>query len=120
LRVALVDDDPTILSLLAELLRVHGHESRGVLIEHGDTIASSLDRIHEYLPDVILLDLGMPVPGLDILHAGRADARFASSRWILASASFSGDGPANSTPGAAKISKPYDLPELLAALSGKT
>lgn len=116
--VSLVEDDSTVLTLLAELLRTHGHDPRPILITHDDTVAAALDRLAQEGAPVILLDLGMPVPGLEILAAAKADPRFANNRYIVATAGL--DGPRR-VPRAAdvrSIAKPYDLPELLAAIAG--
>src|SRR5438132_3842662 len=94
--VTLVDDDPTVLELLAELLRVHGHDPRPVLITMDDTIATGLDRLARVGAAVVLMDLGMPVPGLDLLAAAREDARLRSMRFVVASASF--DAPRGERP----------------------
>jgi CheY-like chemotaxis protein len=114
--VSLVEDDPTVLELLAELLRHHGHDPRPVQIVTGDTIAGALDRLTEIGAPVVLMDLGMPIPGYDLLEAARNDARFRDTRFIIATASF--EAQKEAPPGVRIVSKPYDLPELLAALAG--
>lgn len=114
--VCLVEDDKTVLLLLSELLQRHGHTPKPVLVMHGDTVASSLDRIAETGARVVVMDLGMPVPGADILAAAQRDARFEGFRYVIATASFDAARDVPSVPGVARVAKPYDFDELLSAL----
>lgn len=116
--VALVEDDSTVLTLLAELLKSHGHDPREVLITHDDTVESALDRLAAEGPGVIVLDLGMPVPGVDLMEAARGDARFQGVRYIVATAGFDGTKTLPRAPDIRSVSKPYDVPELLRAIAG--
>ncbi len=116
--VCLVEDDNTVLSLLAELLRRHGHEPKPVLICHGDTIASGLDRIADAGAGVVVMDLGMPVPGLDLLAAAQRDERLRGMRYVIATASFDAARDVPKLPGVSRVAKPYDFDELLSTLTG--
>ena len=116
--VSLVEDDPTVLTLLAELLKSHGHDPRPILITHDDTVTGALDRLAKEGAPVILLDLGMPVPGLELLAAAKADGRFANRRYVVATAGFDGTRRVPKAADIRSISKPYDLAELLAAIAG--
>ena len=58
----------------------------------------------------------MPVSGGDILRAAHADPRFAAVRWLIASANSDAASRIGTLPRVSVISKPYDLPELLAAI----
>ena len=118
--VTLVEDDETVVTLLAELLKSHGHDPRIVLVEHDDTLATVLDRLAAESGPVIVLDLGMPVPGAEILTAARADARFRDVRYIVATAGFEGTKQLPKAPDIRSVAKPYDVPELLAAIAGTT
>src|SRR3954466_231819 len=114
MKVSVVEDDPVVLSLLTELLRIHGHEPRPILISTDDTVESGLTRIAAEGAEIILMDMGMPVPGPALLRAAQSDLRFAKVRYLMASASFQ---PFSSgVPGVRSIAKPYELPELLAAI----
>ncbi len=117
--VSLVEDDPVVLSLLAETLRAHGHEPRPILIGMDDTLESSLARIAAEKAEVVLMDVGMPVPGHALLEAAIADRRFANVRYLIASASFEPGRPSHIA-GVRNIAKPYELPELLAAILGRS
>ena len=114
--VSLVEDDPVVLSLLTELLRIHGHEPRPVLIGADDTVETGLARIAADGAQVILMDMGMPVPGPLLLKAAQTDCRFKKVRYLMASASF--EPFRSELPGVRSIAKPYELPELLAAIAG--
>lgn len=63
-----VDDSPTVRSILCRILRQLGFETR----EAADG-ASALERHRERMPDVVLLDWNMPVMnGLECVRALRA------------------------------------------------
>ena len=55
-RVVVVDDDPDIRNLLADELRYRGYS---VIVAHNGSEA--LERLNGWTPDVIVLDLMMPV-----------------------------------------------------------
>ena len=114
--VCLVEDDKTVLSLLAELLEKHGHVPKPVLITHGDSLDTALARIQETAARVVVLDLGMPVPGLDILTSAQADGRFDGVRWVIATASLDGGRAVPRSPAVTRVAKPYDFDELLRVL----
>lgn len=116
--VTLVEDDATVLTLLAELLKSHGHDPRQVLITHEDTVTSALDRVATEGGSVIVLDLGMPVPGVDLLERARLDPRFAGTRYIVATAGFEGTKKLPRSADICSVAKPYDVPELLSAIAG--
>jgi CheY-like chemotaxis protein len=54
--VLVVDDEPDLRELVAELLLSHGYNV--VLAQHG---REALERLCEHCPDLVLLDLNMPV-----------------------------------------------------------
>jgi CheY-like chemotaxis protein len=55
-RVLIVDDNPDAAAMLAEAIAQAGHEVRTV----GDG-PSALQLVETYLPDIALLDIGLPV-----------------------------------------------------------
>jgi DNA-binding response OmpR family regulator len=60
--VLVVDDDEEIAQALQRSLRMEGYEVRVA----GDGVAA-LDHAHAFLPDVVLLDLGLPkLDGIDV------------------------------------------------------
>ena len=69
LRVLVCDDDKDAVASLTALLREEGHEVRGV---HGGLAV--LDKVRDFGPDVVLLDIGMPkLTGYDVARALREE-----------------------------------------------
>lgn len=117
--VCIVEDDATVLSLLAELLQRHGHDPKPVLISQHDTVTTGIERIAATGASIVLMDLGMPVPGLELLSAAQRDVRFDGRRYVIATASLDGGRNVPTSPSIARVAKPYDFDELLAVLEGK-
>jgi len=70
-RILIVEDDPHTSAMLAKLLSAKGHRTR---VESNG--AAALLAAHEDLPDLILMDLRMPIlEGQDAIHALRRDPR---------------------------------------------
>ena len=68
LRVLVCDDDKDAVASLILLLREEGHEVRGVYSGH-----AVLDRVRDFGPDVVLLDIGMPqISGYEVARELRA------------------------------------------------
>ncbi len=71
LRILLVDDDVTILSLLRDYLSLKGYDVRAA-----QTTPEALECIEAWAPDLILTDVQMPCGGaariLDYLDGGKA------------------------------------------------
>ena len=68
-RVLIADDRESIRSLFSRLLSEDGHEV--VLAPDG---ASALAAVHRHRPDVILLDVAMPlIDGLEVCRQLKAD-----------------------------------------------
>ena len=59
MRVMLVDDRPLLRNGLASLLRAHGHE----VVGEADDGRQALDMVGQASPDVVLMDISMPVMG---------------------------------------------------------
>src|SRR5512138_1834714 len=111
LRILVADDEPDAVTSLMMLLREEGHEVRGV---HSG--AGVLTGVHDFGPDVVLLDLGMPqVSGYQVARALRE--RYGSARPVLIAIT------GHNTPGDRLLSqlagfdhhlaKPYDANHLL-------
>ena len=61
-RVLVVEDDDAIAQVLQRSLRMEGYEVRIA----GDGVAA-LDEAHAFLPDLVILDLGLPrLDGLEV------------------------------------------------------
>jgi DNA-binding response OmpR family regulator len=68
-RVLVVEDDEGIADVLQRSLRMEGYEVRIA----GDGVAA-LDQAHAFLPDVVLLDLGLPrMDGIEVARRLRED-----------------------------------------------
>ena len=77
LRVLVADDDKDAVASLVALLCEEGHEVRGVY-----SGLAVLDKVRDFGPDVVLLDIGMPhISGYEVARALRE--RYASARPLL-------------------------------------
>lgn len=109
-RVLIVDDDPSIQALLDELLRDEGHAT--VLASDG---ISAIERARETRPDVILMDLMLPV--LDGASAIRLLKRDPATQEIPVIAMSAGANlrlHAEHLPADGVLGKPFDLDTVLA------
>ena len=110
--VAIVDDDPSVLSSLARLLEVHGLCAR--TFSSGERLLAGIDRL---APDCIVADLSMP--GLNGLDLQRRLAGSDTERPIVF---ITGHGDIRSSVRAMQagavdfLTKPFDQAELLQAI----
>lgn len=75
IRVLVVEDNPESAMLLAELLDLQGFET-AIAINGGEAIRKA----HEFLPDIILLDIGLPVmDGYQVAQALREEPNAATA-----------------------------------------
>jgi DNA-binding response OmpR family regulator len=110
-RILLVDDDPSLLVVLAEQLRDDGFE-----VSTARDGAEALRRLESGWPDLILLDLMMPrVDGLALAHQIKAAADLPI---IVLSAVDTADSKARLLDEVAEdyVTKPYHYPELRARI----
>ncbi len=111
--VMVVEDDPTIRLNLTYLLEFEGH--RVYQAKNGQDALELLSTV-EVLPDVILLDLMMPVcSGRDFLAIFSKDQRFSTIPVILTSAATDAASVAGQY-GTQFISKPMDVDQLLSII----
>lgn len=115
LRILVADDEPDAVTSLMMLLREEGHEVRGV---HSG--AGVLTGVHDFGPDVVLLDLGMPqVSGYQVARALRE--RYGSARPVLIAITghnAPGDRLLSQLAGFDHhVAKPYDANQLLGLLA---
>ena len=109
LRVLIADDNPDILILLRTNLRAAGYES----LEAGNG-QIALERIAEDRPDVVLLDLMMPVlDGWGVLEALRGNTDAPPVIVVSASDSSANVERARELGVAAYVTKPFNLPALV-------
>lgn len=80
--VAVVDDEPDTNEMIAEMIRLSGHEVMRCLDGR-----SAVQQITRETPDLVVLDVMMPdLSGLDVLHYMRRDPRLKHIPVILLSA----------------------------------
>ena len=109
MRVLIADDNPDILILLRTNLRAAGYES----LEAGNG-QIALERIAEDRPDVVLLDLMMPVlDGWGVLEALRGNTDAPPVIVVSASDSSANVERARELGVAAYVTKPFNLPALV-------
>jgi CheY-like chemotaxis protein len=69
--VLIVEDDRDLRGVLARLVRHYG-----IRVTHAESGTKALRRLKQELPDLILLDLGLPdMPGLDVVIQVRRDEK---------------------------------------------
>ena len=109
LRVLIADDNPDILILLRTNLRAAGYES----LEAGNG-QIALERIAQDRPDIVLLDLMMPVlDGWGVLEALQGNADAPPVIVVSASDSSANVERARELGVAAYVTKPFNLPALV-------
>lgn len=113
--VLLVEDDDAAREMLASALRLTGYHVRTASDGLG-----GLRAVEVYEPDVIVLDLGLPVAsGFEVLHELRADSRTRKTPVIAISGLERGVELAKANPEFfATLPKPFD-PEALVRTVGR-
>jgi CheY-like chemotaxis protein len=87
LRILVVEDDPESLQMMGALLSLWGHEP--TLVPAGP---EALAAVRQEMPDVILLDLGLPgMDGFEVARAVRLQPGGGSSVLIVAVTAFRGE-----------------------------
>lgn len=113
--VLTVDDDPAILRTLTINLKARGYD-----VEIATDGRSGLQIVHERMPDVILLDLGLPdLDGIAVLRQVRS---FSQVPVIVVSARAESDDLVEALDLGADdyVSKPFSMEELLARVRAAT
>jgi CheY-like chemotaxis protein len=87
-RILVVEDDEDSAELLAETLRLSGHEVR--LAHDG---AQALDAVSAYAPEVALVDLGLPdMDGYELVRVLRAQSEIARQLRVVALTGYGAPG----------------------------
>lgn len=87
LHILVVEDDPESLQMMGALLSLWGHQPR--LVAAGP---AALDAVQEAMPDVILLDLGLPgMDGFEVARTVRRQPGGGGSVLIVAVTAFRGE-----------------------------
>jgi CheY-like chemotaxis protein len=106
----IVEDDPTLLAGMTELLTMKGYQVRGA-----DSGLTALEAIESRPPDLIVSDVLMPVmDGMELLEAVRRQPDWAGIPFVFVSASTT---PAvrsqlEGMPGVTFLLKPFDIDRL--------
>jgi DNA-binding response OmpR family regulator len=80
-KVLLVEDDPTMLTLLNTLLEIEGHVVS--ILESFDNI---VEDVRSYAPDVILMDVHLQdIDGIEILETIRKENELSDIKVIMSS-----------------------------------
>ena len=110
-RILVVEDDATVRNLVSTALDLNGYPHQTV-----DTGAAALTAMSEDLPDVILLDLGLPdMDGVDLIERVRS---WSHVPIIVISARTADEDKIRALDAGADdyLSKPFSVGELLARL----
>lgn len=107
-RVLIVDDDPDLLALMTETLDLEGYR-----VDSAVNGAKALDALEANMPDLILLDMKMPVmDGSEFARRFRARHDHASPIVIITAAADAGK-TAEAIGANGWLGKPFDLDALL-------
>lgn len=113
-KVLVVDDDETVASAVAEIIR-----SLGYRVEVATDGLDALTRIQEEVPDLIVLDLKMPrLSGREVLERIRAHDRTRRVRVILLTGHLEDPESLEPLHPDAFLTKPFSLPILRDAIQG--
>jgi len=109
--VLVVDDDEDLLATMQDLLRLRGYQV--VTAANGQ---EALDRVSERIPELILLDMRMPVMnGWEFVSAFRL-AHPSTTPIIVVTAAPDAQHRAQQVEANAWLSKPFDVTDLFATL----
>lgn len=112
--VLVVDDESVMRHLVADLLAWHGYDV--VLAQHG---YEGLQRLCEHCPNLVVLDLNMPVmDGWEFRAAQRrlADPQLVNIPVLLLTSADGADAHAATLDAVCRIEKPFDPDRLLNAV----
>ena len=104
-KIMICDDDDGILEVLQMMLEIEGYT---VFTESNST--NLIKHIHQTLPDLLLMDLWMPVlSGDQLLRTIRGTKELENLPIIILSASVDGNEIATSSGADGFIAKPFDM-----------
>lgn len=111
MRVLIVEDDEPTSLALGEQLELEGHAVR--CVRNG---ADAIDVLHTFAPDVLLVDLQLPVmDGRSFIELYRR--RGATARVVVMSGRTDGRRVAESIGGVGYLAKPFEASDLLSAIA---
>ena len=113
LRVLVVDDEPTLRDVVADYL-----QDSGYIVDQAEDGVRALERMRVARPDVIILDLMLPVMGArELVSAMRATPGLAAIPIVLLSAAHDLPRATEELQPRASLAKPVDLDVLLAVVA---
>ena len=111
--VLVVDDDHYLCELIVDVLEAEGHMARTAT--NGE---EALEQVRERKPELILLDLMMPVMnGWEVAAALKANPDWSDIPVVLITASHDGERRREETGAKAVITKPFDIDHLAEVVS---
>ena len=114
--ILVIDDDDAVRSIVAETLKGEGYR-----VDEASNAAAGLKRIEAGAPDLILLDIVMPVnDGYHFLERLRRERNEAEIPIILVSATHALPDAAHDLGVRAVLTKPFDVGILLAIVERLT
>jgi PleD family two-component response regulator len=115
-RILVVDDEPTVIQMVTRYLGGSGY-----LLDSATNGQEALQKVHRRAPDVLLLDVSMPViDGLSVCRNLRQDFRTKGLPIILLTAKISLEDRLKGYKSGADdyVIKPFDLDELKVRIEG--
>jgi two-component system KDP operon response regulator KdpE len=109
--VLIVDDDPSVLRLLSMTF-----EAEGWAVFRASSGEATLDMLLNVIPDVIVLDLGLPDINGEEVYRRMCDAGYGGPVLVLSAANNA--RAVASRLGVAFVSKPFDPGQLIAIAQG--
>lgn len=104
--VLVVDDDPDVCIIIQDVL-----ESEGCHVTVAHNGVEALQALDQHQPDLILLDLMMPImDGWEVLAQLQGQPRWQGIPVVIVSANLRSRRPA--APAVAALPKPFDISEL--------
>jgi two-component system, OmpR family, response regulator len=114
IRVLVVDDEPSLAELLANVLRYEGWE-----IQTASDGSSAVRAAREFRPDAVVLDIMLPdFDGLEVLRRVRADLPHVCVLFLTARDAVTDRVAGITAGGDDYVTKPFSLEEVLARLRG--
>ncbi|HMP41289.1 MAG TPA: response regulator [Roseiflexaceae bacterium] len=115
-QILIADDEPAVRQLLELVLRTQGYEV--LAANNGDQL---IRMAQEIIPDLVIVDLMMPqMDGYEAIRQLRNDTRTAHIPMLILTAKSSPDDVVSGFETGADdyITKPFNIPELLARIKG--
>ena len=111
-RVLIIEDDPGVRWMLADVLQQHGYDVDTALDGQ-----QALDKLSGPVADLVTLDLNMPImDGVEVAHHIHGNARWSHVPILILSAKHDAPEWAKKLGAVAYLQKPFDLKSLVAAV----